>query len=133
MRRILIAYDGTEPSEVALERGIELGRALGASVGIVSVAPPEPGVRPDDPWSELSEHAAVLYEARRRADAAGLIAETHEPVGNPGPMIVKVAADFEYDTIVVGARQMSRLRRTLLGSVSRYVARHSPATIVVAR
>jgi nucleotide-binding universal stress UspA family protein len=38
---------------------------------------------------------------RRRA------AETHEPIGDTGPMIVHVADDFGYDTIVLGSRHLS--------------------------
>jgi nucleotide-binding universal stress UspA family protein len=133
VRRLLIAYDGGEPARTALELGIELGSATGAAIGIISVAPVETGVAPDDPWSEMSEHAAALYEAKRRVSEAGLTAETHEPTGDPGPLIVEVATDFDYDTIVIGARRLGPIRRTLLGSVSRYVASHSSATIIIAR
>jgi nucleotide-binding universal stress UspA family protein len=132
LRRLLIAYDGGEPALAALDLGIELAVATGASIGIVSVAPADRGAR-NDPWSETSEHAAELYEAKIRASAAGLTAETHEPTGAPGPLIVEVAATFEYDTIVIGARRLGPIRRTLLGSVSRYVATHSSATTIIAR
>jgi nucleotide-binding universal stress UspA family protein len=132
VRRLLIAYDGGEPARSALELGIELASAAGAAIGIVSVVPAD-GVAPDDPWSGTSEHAAELYEAKLRVAAAGLTAETHEPTGNPGPSIVAVAASFEYDTIVIGARRLGPIRRRLLGSVSRYVASHSSATVVIAR
>jgi nucleotide-binding universal stress UspA family protein len=70
LRRLLIAYDGGEPARAALELGIELAVATGASLGIVSVAPADRGAR-DDPWSETSEHAAELYEAKTRVAAAG--------------------------------------------------------------
>ena len=132
VRRILIAYDGGEPARIALDLGIELARGLGAEVGIVSVVSGD-GLAPDDPWSETSEHAAELHEARLRAEAAGLSAATHEPTGAPGPLIVEVGADFGYDTIVVGARRLGPIRRTLLGSVSKYVAAHSAATVIIAR
>jgi len=132
VRRLLIAYDGGEPAQAALNMGIELAVATGAAIGIVSVAPAD-RVAPDDPWSETSEHAAELYEAKMRVAAAGLSAETHEPTGAPGPSIVEVATTFDYDAIVIGARRLGPIRRTLLGSVSRYVASHSSATIIIAR
>jgi nucleotide-binding universal stress UspA family protein len=132
VRRLLIAFDGGDPAWTALELGIELASAAHAAVGIVSVVPAEDGT-PDDPWSETSKHAAELHEAKLRVEAAGLTADTHEPTGNPGPLIVEVAASFEYDTIVVGARRLGPIRRTLLGSVSRYVVSHSSATVVIAR
>jgi nucleotide-binding universal stress UspA family protein len=132
IRRLLVAYDGGEPARLALELGIELASTAGATLGIVSVVPGE-GLAPDDPWSATSERAAELSEAKRRAAKAGLAAVTHEPTGIPGPSIVEVAASFEYDTIVIGARRLGPIRRTLLGSVSRYVASHSSATIIIAR
>ncbi len=132
VRRLLIAYDGGEPARIALELGIELASAEGAAIGIVSVVPDDVEA-PDDPWSETSKHAAELHEAKLRIAEAGLSAETHEPTGAPGPLIVEVAADFEYDTIVIGARRLGPIRRALLGSVSRYVANHSSATIIIAR
>jgi nucleotide-binding universal stress UspA family protein len=132
VRRILIAYDGGKPAQAALELGIELAIAFRAAVGIVSVVP-ENGRAPDDPWSETSEHAADLYQAKRRVEAAGLTAETHEPTGAPGPSIVEAGAAFGYDTIVIGSRPLGPIRRTLLGSVSKYVASHSAATIIIAR
>jgi nucleotide-binding universal stress UspA family protein len=133
VRRLLIAYDGGEPARAALDLGIELGSATGAAIGLISVAPAETGVAPDDPWSAMSEHAARLHEATRRVSEAGLTAETHEPTGDPGPLIVEVAASFGYDTIVIGARRLDPIRRRLLGSVSRYVAHHSSATVIIAR
>jgi nucleotide-binding universal stress UspA family protein len=133
IRRVLIAYDGGEPAQTALELGIELGSATSAAIGIISVAPVEPGVAPDDPWSEMSQHAAALDAAKQRVVEAGLTAETHEPTGDPGPLIVEVAASLDYDTIVIGARRLDPIRRMFLGSVSRYVASHSSATVIVAR
>lgn len=132
VRRILIAYDGGEPARAALDVGIEVARAAGADVGIVSVVP-RGGRNPDDPWSETSEHAAMLHEARLLIEAAGLRVETHEPTGAAGPSIVGVGSNFEYDTIVIGARRLGPIRRTLLGSVSSYVAGHSKATVIIAR
>ena len=132
VRHILIAYDGGEPSQTALGVGIELAGGSPATVGVVSVIRAGVGV-PDDPWSETSEQAARLHDARRRIEEAGLKAEMHAPTGPPGPSIVEVATAFGYDTIVIGSRRLGPIRRTLLGSVSRYVASHSSATVVIAR
>jgi nucleotide-binding universal stress UspA family protein len=131
VHRLLIAYDAGEPAQVALARGIELARAEGAILGIVSVAPDDEV--PDDPWSETSARAAGLYAAKQRAANAGISAETHLPSGPPGPTIVQVAATFEYDTIIIGSRRLGPIRRRLLGSVSAYVVGHSHATTIVAR
>ena len=133
IRRILIAYDASAGARRALEMGCQLATAMGASVGIVSAVPERAGPPPDDPWSETSAHAAELHEAKVFLAAAGLEVATHEPVGEPGHMIVEVAEEFGYDAIVLGARELGPLRRAVLGSVSAYVTANTDATVVIAR
>jgi nucleotide-binding universal stress UspA family protein len=130
--RILIAYDGSAGARRALEVGSQLATALGASVGIVSAVPERGDLAPDDPWSETSAHAAELHEAKVVLAAAGLEAATHEPVGEPGRMIVEVAEDFGYDAIVLGSRELGPVKRAVMGSVSAYVATHAEATVIIA-
>ncbi len=133
IKRILIAYDGSAGARRALELGSQLATAMGASVGIVSAVPERAGLPPDDPWSETSAHAAELHEAQVFLAAAGLEAATHEPVGEPGHMIVEVAEEFGYDAIVLGARDLGPVRRAVLGSVSAYVTAKTDATVIIAR
>jgi nucleotide-binding universal stress UspA family protein len=133
IRRILVAYDGSEPARRALAIGAELAAGLGAHIGLVSVAPLEMGPPPDDPWSAVSAHAAELHEAKAFLAERGLDAETHEPIGDAGPMIVQVAEEFGYDTIVIGSRHLGALGQAVLGSVSVYVANHANATVIIAR
>ena len=131
--RLLIAFDGGSPAEKALNMGIELALANSAEVGIVCVVPEQTG-EADDPWSETSERAWLLYSAKSRVQKRGVASvTTHAPLGAAGPSIVNVAETLGYDTIVIGSRQLGPIRRTLLGSVSRYVAVHSAATVIIAR
>jgi nucleotide-binding universal stress UspA family protein len=133
MERILIAYDGTEPSKRALSAAATLGKVFGASLGVVSVVPHRPGRFPVDPWDDNKVHADELLEARELLRAEGLEAELIEPAGDPALMIEKVAETGAYDTIVIGARGLGTLGRFLQGSVSEHVATHAAATVVVAR
>jgi len=133
IRRILIAYDGSEPARRALAIGAELAGGLGTQVGLVSVTPQRPDRKPDDPWGDASAHAAELAEAKAFLAERGLEAETHEPTGVAGPMIVRVAKEFAYDTIVLGSRHLSAIGQAFLGSVSKYVAHHAEATVIIAR
>jgi nucleotide-binding universal stress UspA family protein len=131
--RLLIAYDGGGPSELALQLGVEMALASHYEVGIVCVISEQVG-DPDDPWSETSDRAWLLFSARSRAEDKGVgPVRTHSPIGLAGPSIVACAANNDYDTIVIGSRQLGRIRRRLLGSVSYYVANHSNATVIIAR
>lgn len=51
--------------------------------------------------------------------------------GSPGDVIVSYSKKESATTIVMGCRGLGKLRRTLLGSVSDYVVRHSSIPVVV--
>ena len=53
--------------------------------------------------------------------------------GDPGPAICDVANELSADAIVMGSRGRGRLKRALLGSVSDYVVRNAPCTVMVTR
>jgi nucleotide-binding universal stress UspA family protein len=132
-RRILVAYDGTSGARRALDQAADLAIALGLEMGLVSVSEERLETKPDDPWGPAAGHAAQLHEAVADLEARGLRATTHEPTGSAGPEIVRTAADFGYDTIVIGSRGLGPLRRVVSGSVSQYVATHAAATVIIAR
>lgn len=133
MQKILVAYDGTEPSKRALTAAAMLGKAFGAPLGVVSVVPRRPGRFPIDPWDSGEVHAEELMEARELLRADGLEPELFEPVGDPASMIEQISEKGGFDTIVVGARGLGAIGRLLQGSVSEHVATHADATVIVAR
>jgi nucleotide-binding universal stress UspA family protein len=133
MDKILVAYDGSEPSKRALHTAATLGKAFSAPLGVVSVVPRRPGRSPMDPWDDTEVHADELVEARELLRAEGIEAELLEPIGDPALMIERMAEKGGYDTIVIGTRDLSSVDRLLLGSVSEHVATHASATVVVAR
>ncbi|KXJ07050.1 uncharacterized protein LOC110251703 [Exaiptasia diaphana] len=49
----------------------------------------------------------------------------------PGPTICKVAKENEVALIVLGSRGLTKMRRTILGSVSDYVVHHSHLPVCV--
>jgi nucleotide-binding universal stress UspA family protein len=133
MDKILVAYDGTEPSKRALHSAATLAKAFGATIGVVSVVPRHLGRSPVDPWDDSKVHADELVEARTLLRAEGLEPELLEPMGDPALMIERMAEKGGYDTVVVGTRDLGSLDRLLQGSVSEHVATHAAATVVVAR
>ena len=50
---------------------------------------------------------------------------------NPGQGIIQLAESEKADMIVMGTRGLDALRRTLLGSVSDYVIRHSSVPVII--
>ncbi len=137
MKTILAANDGSEPAQRACRFAIDLAKAFGTSLTIVSVA------RPSEPPTSV-ETAALLDAARQHfekdfvalheaAQAAGVTLETIVVVGHPADQIVHQATERDADMIVMGHRGKSRLQRWLLGSVSKRVLSYAPCTVTVVR
>lgn len=133
MKKILVAYDGTESADHALSQAIQLAKAFDALIGVASVVPVHPGRTPIDPWDDPSVHAGQLRRARGILAEAGIEARLHEPAGDPARAIERTAEEGGYDTIVIGSRGLSTVERVLQGSVSEHVATHAKTTVVVAR
>jgi nucleotide-binding universal stress UspA family protein len=133
MKKILVAYDGTDPADNALITAIDLAKAFDAGVGVVSVVPIRAGRAPMDPWDDRPVHAEQLQHAQRILAEAGIEAQLHEPMGEPSRAIERTAEEGGYDTIVIGTRGLGGLGRVLQGSVSEHVATHTTATVVISR
>lgn len=134
MKKILLAYDGSDEANVALERTAELARGLDAEVGVVSVVPFRPGRGGGiAPWDDQSVHDEQLAAARSALGALGIDPALHRPAGDPAREVDRVARDFGYDTIVLGTRDLNPLERLLEGSVAAGVARRATATVIIAR
>lgn len=129
--RILLAYDGTEQAQRALDYIIELATLVKAEVGVVSVVPVHAGRIGMDPWDDSKVHSSELVEARDRIRETGLTPSLYEPFGEIADEIVKTATHGGYDMIVIGSRHMGIVDRILQGSVSQGVALLSPVTVTI--
>jgi len=131
MNRILLAYDGTGPAIRALETTVELATRFGAFVGVVSVVPVRSVAMGIDPWDDRPVHDGQLREAQDRLRQVGIEPELIEPYGDPAWTIERIAAERNFDTIVIGSRGQGALGRFFAGSVSEHVATHADATVIV--
>lgn len=134
MPRILVAYDGSEVSQRALERVTTFMKA--ADVALVTVArpiyrnPPYTGYA--DP-SDEEEQRKVLFAARDVLESEGITATGFAPVGDPADEIVKVATAFAADLIVIGARSLGTIGRFVLGSVSTKVMHEAACDVLIVK
>jgi nucleotide-binding universal stress UspA family protein len=131
MKRILLAYDGSEPAVRALETAVELATKFGAFVGVISVVPIRTMTMGVDPWDDRTVHEDELRDAQERLRQQGIEPELIEPYGDPAWTIERIAAERDFDTIVIGSRGQGALGRFFAGSVSEHVATHSDATVIV--
>jgi len=131
MKKILVAYDGTEPALRALDEAAELAEAFASAVTVVSVVPVHPGRAPVDPWDDHVVHQQELDAAVAHLATRGVKAQRLEPAGDPAPTIERIAREGGFDTVVVGTAGKGAATRFLQGSVSEHVATHSLATVVI--
>lgn len=131
MKRILLAYDGSEPAKRALEQAAVLANALNAEVSVVSVVPARPGPVPLDPWDDRDVHDQALLEARKLLVEQGIEPRLLEPSGDPARTIEHVADQGAYDTVIIGSRGLGTFGRAVEGSVSEHVVTHAHQTVIV--
>jgi nucleotide-binding universal stress UspA family protein len=80
-------------------------------------------------------HAAAEKTADALRDLPSMPASLDTLVvnGDPGPALCRLAADVGASALIVGSRGRGGLKRALLGSVSDYVVRHAPCSVIVSR
>jgi nucleotide-binding universal stress UspA family protein len=142
---ILVGTDGSDTAGVAVGHAIELARALGARLQIVSayeaiperrLAPARVPVPSDVQWTfhPREDVLALLESAEQAAQAAGVErVETFARVGDAADAILDVAEEQKSDLIVVGHKGMTGATRFLLGSVPNKVSHHAPCSVLIVR
>jgi nucleotide-binding universal stress UspA family protein len=139
-RKILVAIDGSEPAERALEKAIEEAKVWDAEVHAIYVV--ESGLFSSLPmdntleviYSILQKEGEDLLEsAKNSARKADVPISTHLRQGHAGSEIDSLAEELGADLILLGAHGKSDVDRLLLGSVTDYVVRHSAITTMVVR
>jgi nucleotide-binding universal stress UspA family protein len=141
---IVVGTDGSETARKAVQEAIELAKAVGASVDVVSAYEPVPTARlreesraaPDDlQWmvNPREDVDATLREASEEIEQAGVQVQTYAREGDPADAILDVAEERGADLIVVGNKGMTGAKRFLLGSVPNKVSHHAPCSVLIIR
>jgi nucleotide-binding universal stress UspA family protein len=138
LKKILIATDGSRPSQEAVEFGVELAAEQDAAVVFVHVVPLIDRV-PMSAFAnalphELTEHdREALEEAEALAEQRGIRATTKLLRGDTVGEIVAYPDNLDVEHIVVSSRGHGALASALLGSVSRGVLSESKRPVAVIR
>jgi nucleotide-binding universal stress UspA family protein len=126
MKTILIATDGSEPAQAAVETGLELASDEGAQAIFVHVTSMldlgtdwDAGVDVPPERVPSPENDPVLGAALKLAAQNGVSSRAELLIGYPPRQIARLANDVEADVVVVGARPLGKVKRVLLGSASR--------------
>ena len=137
--RILVTLDMSELAEKALPHAIELAKAFGAELHLVSVVPviePEAmqsaGVSID--WqAQLDRAREYMGGVRKELIATGVEAEWDVCQGDVTEEILRYCEQQECDIIVMSTHGRSGLGRWVYGSVADRVLRHAPVPVLLVR
>ena len=143
-RSIVVGTDGSDTATQAVRQAIELARAVGARIELVSAYEPVSDARlreesivvPEDlQWmvNPREDVNATLEEAAAEIRAAGVEVEVFARQGDPADAILDVAEERGSDLIVVGNKGMTGAKRFLLGSVPNRVSHHAPCSVLIVR
>jgi nucleotide-binding universal stress UspA family protein len=147
VRCAIIAVDGSESSEHALDAFVRLRLPAEVELTVVyvvrpvEVIPTLPAVPPLNfaavarRYDEECRKAGgrILDHALERLNEAGRAATRDLRCGSPADELISAAHQIKADLIVVGAANRSSLGRLFLGSVSGRVLSHAPCSALVAR
>lgn len=147
-KSLLIATDGSELGDKAVLAGIELAKAHGATLTILTATDPVTTgfgaggfgsfdaapiiARLEEDYA--SEAKELLAKARQKAEAAGLSADLiHVPRTRAADAILATARERGADTIVMGSHGRRGIGRLLLGSQAAEVLAHSDRPVLVVK
>lgn len=143
--RVLLATDGSDSAQIALDVVAGLRWPIGSSVRVVRAL--DTGAELfGGPWPAAAviqshevearlviEAEADLEDVSARLRGLGLQVDHAILRGRPGDQIVADIRSHRPDLVIVGYRGHSTFERMLLGSVSAEVVDHSPVPVLVAR
>lgn len=140
MKRIVVATDGSDGANRAVDAAAELANVTNSELLILTIGGEITGAelrRLADASEDLSKTLEaktdkVLRQAARRARRLGV----KDPVlrcgwGDPAETILEVVQREKAGIVVLGRRGRTRLSQLLLGSVSQKVASLAPCTVVM--
>ncbi|HEV8064987.1 MAG TPA: universal stress protein [Acidimicrobiales bacterium] len=120
-QKIMVGTDGSATAALAVDRAVEVAKARGVALTIVSAGPRELG------------KAIVDREARRHA-SSGVTIRTETVPGEPSAALIEAAHRGNYDLLVVGNRGLTGITRFLrLGSVPSKVMHRLPCDLLVVK
>ena len=139
---LLIATDGSDLSEIAVERGLKLAKSLSARATVITVTEPLPIVGsfetgipfPEEDYEKGAAQLAssLLAKVAEKARALEVNCETvHVKDQTPAEGILQTATERGCDLIVMSTHSRHGLSLMILGSQANKVVTHSPVSVLV--
>jgi nucleotide-binding universal stress UspA family protein len=115
--RILVGTDGSSTADRAVERAVDVAKATGARLTILSAGSPTKANRAvTDAAARYAGRSVEIDTVVRDGDAASVLIDESEK---------------GYDLLVVGNKGMTGASRFFLGSVPNKISHHSPCALLI--
>jgi nucleotide-binding universal stress UspA family protein len=135
---MLVAVDGSQASNRALDKALELAELTGASVTALAVEGPLPAYAATiGEVEEVKREKDAFFgrladDVRERAERLGVPIAVEVRAGHAAELIIGFARERRVDLIVLGHRGHF-LRDHLLGSTADRVAEHAECPVMIVR
>ena len=133
LKKILLAYDGSESAGRAFDQALDLATRYGAELTVLAVARlPEYGDEVETEAVVENSRKHYLHVLKPLRDKAPT-ARFEVAVGHPAVKITAYAEANGIDLIVLGHRGKTMFERWLIGSVAKKVMSYAPCSVLVVR
>lgn len=139
MKRIVVATDGSQEADKALDRAIEAAKTGLAEIIVVNIAeewcPIGLAEMDCETMSALvmKESEGIMKAALSRTAAAGVAARGIIEKGSPAEAIVEVAKREKADEIIAASHGKHGARKLAMGSVSARLVEWAPCPVTVVK
>jgi nucleotide-binding universal stress UspA family protein len=136
-KTILVGDDGTPEAERAVDVAISLAENLNAKLIVLGVVAPSSAESQAEGYGlepvaqARQELEAKLHRKVQAGARPGIEAVIEVFEGKPDEVIVQRAEEDSADLVVVGRRDIARVRHWLEGSTSESLVRHCPISVLV--
>jgi nucleotide-binding universal stress UspA family protein len=136
--QIIVAVDGSEHSDRALEYAKALAECFGSTIRLVHAFPETSDLLGYEEYEKLVSRREVagqlvIDQARQKLGDTNIKIDEELLEGPPAEAILAVAETRHADLIVMGTRGLGNLQMLLLGSVSHKVMQYATCPVFVVR
>ncbi len=134
--RILVAVDGGAPSARAAAAAYTLAAELKSEIRLFhAVEPPtaaaQTGMSPEEVTKLIEGESEQIFSSLLGFLPASVSPQRLSGAGDPANEILRAAADWRADLLVMGSHGRDGVMRVLLGSVAEKVMRHATCPVLV--
>jgi nucleotide-binding universal stress UspA family protein len=133
--KVLLATDGSDSVQAAIQEAISLAKFCGSRLSVISVVEVNPefgALAPEYVEKAENETREHLESIKQKAAAEGIECDVVAHQGEePYQFIVEEAKKINAGVIVLGTHGRTGLKRLMMGSVASRVIGHAPCKVMI--